>query len=836
MLIAVSWASTVDAQSPYVPPDRYGESSKEAYALIPNLGQVVDLNGSTDTDVKAYTEGSLPQMFMLKGGAMTFAWNKVDTLETTLDTTWSITVEPYGEMANRDIEPVLRSAKTSHENFYLPQCPNGITEVYGFNRVIYENVFPFIDQHVYSGPRGWKMAFVIRPGGNPSHLKYKFRGQDSLGVDVYGFLKVVLGDKWIVLPEAVAYQVATNGDMIPLNWTADFTASNNNGTIGFVVDGYDTTKALVLQIGVPPLALGGGGPLETEGTCWSTYWGGQADNVIHELATDKDANLYAAGETNSAFLTFPGNDGGMELYYGAKTLVLSKLFPTHKPKWTNYYGANTTSQWVRRVVPDGRGNVYMVGACIPSYLTPTLGVNYTPSSSNHGFITRFETVNGVMDWSTSYNNILDASVDLMDGQLVVSGYSISTIFEPATQPSGSTYYSHATGNINDAYVAKFKLDGQLMWSTYLGGTDWDQAWSVAAGSGQIAVGLRTLSEDIPLLTPNGDAYAQVFGGGGEEDIYVYRFTAAGLHEWGSYYGGSDLEHIRIGGLDIHPTNGDIAICGQTQSTDLPIEPGPGWYLSTLGNSILVGSFAAKFSGQNDGLLWSSYIQANNDYPPYYGQIMLTQARFGNNNSLFFSGHSTTANFDWAPAPSLYNASTLVNARDGFILWLDHNINMRWSTLFGGEEDSYEETINSIAYCATSNTLYASGITKANYASGEFFPLTDPGIPAYFREIAIDPKDSFISAFCLDNFTGIENQANVHPEPSIFMLNNKQLGVMGLSAGRHVVQIMDMAGRVVHRGSINAFGDAMQTVGIPTLASGIYAVSVGDAATRVRIAH
>lgn len=709
-------------------------------------------------------------------------------------------------------------------------------EVYGYNHVVYEDIFPNIDQHLYSGPRGWKMSFVIRPGGNPADLKYKFEGQDSLGVDVWGFLRVVLEERWIVLPEAVAYQVDDTGNVIPLNWTADYSASNNSGTFGFVVDAYDDTKALILHIGLPPFM--GGGP-QTPGTCWSTYWGGQANNLMHAVATDKDGHLYVTGETNSPFLTYPGNTGGVEYYFGNRTIVLSRVDPGHVPLWTTYYGANTMAQWPDRVVPDDLGHVYLVGRCNFSYLLPGPddGVDYPWTSGAHGFVAKFLSVNGTILWATGFNNILDAAIDLADDQLVVVGYTLTApLYEPPTQPPGATYYPLTFGGAHEAYVAKFRHSGELEWSTHLGGTGHDQAWGVAAGHGQIIVALRTKSDDIPLVTPvGGSAYAQAYAGDlTNNGAYFYRFTADGVHEWGSYYGGSISEDVFQECVDIDPNTGDFVIVGSTTSDDLPIVPGPGWYIGTLGNPTTVGSFATRFSGEDDALLWSTYIRPENA-PDYVG-INARYPRFGASGDLYIAGFADSDLFPWLQAQGLYYSQTLLNDRDGFLLWLDIQHTVRWATLFGGLQDNYEENITSIAYDRATDILYATGYTTANLAAGQWFPLTDPGLPAYFRGIAVDPQDSFVSAFCLATFTGVESLSRTTNNQVLRMHGASQLQCAGFASGDYELQIVDMLGRAVHRGVIVIHGTGSQTFSLPSLADGIYSVAVGEVSQRVRVTH
>ena len=55
------------------------------------------------------------------------------------------------------------------------------------------------------------------------------------------------------LPYAVAYQMNTAGDPVPLGWLANFDTDGQDGLVGFHFDTYDATKPLVLQFGgLPP--------------------------------------------------------------------------------------------------------------------------------------------------------------------------------------------------------------------------------------------------------------------------------------------------------------------------------------------------------------------------------------------------------------------------------------------------------------------------------------------------------------------------------------------------------------------------------------------------------
>ncbi|HRA17928.1 MAG TPA: hypothetical protein PLZ24_12365, partial [Flavobacteriales bacterium] len=185
---------------------------KESYGIWPNQGQITDLQGNPVPDVSFYTTGSLPRAYFRKDGSFSLVLASVDTT-TMADTLRRLDITCVGPEANYP-DPIVWEMKQRYANFYFPQCaPNGATNVHAYARVIYPEMYPLIDMQIYSGRMGQKLAFVVNPGGDPKDIELQLTGQDQLDVDIYGNLKILLDGKWVVLPEAVAYQVESNNDI-----------------------------------------------------------------------------------------------------------------------------------------------------------------------------------------------------------------------------------------------------------------------------------------------------------------------------------------------------------------------------------------------------------------------------------------------------------------------------------------------------------------------------------------------------------------------------------------------------------------------------------------------
>lgn len=144
------------AQTIYIPPDYSGEDYKKSIGFWENKGQVINTDGSPAKNVLFYSEGGLPRAYLRDRSQVSFVVARVDTNIATLDTLYRLDMRPYGPHAQA-VSPVSFVQKDWTQNFYLPWCgDSGVTDVQGYCRVVYPNIFDKIDMHFYSGSSGQK--------------------------------------------------------------------------------------------------------------------------------------------------------------------------------------------------------------------------------------------------------------------------------------------------------------------------------------------------------------------------------------------------------------------------------------------------------------------------------------------------------------------------------------------------------------------------------------------------------------------------------------------------------------------------------------------------------
>jgi hypothetical protein len=176
------------------------------------------------------------------------------------------------------------------------------------------------------------------------------------------------------------------------------------------------------------------------------------------------------------------------------------------------------------------------------------------------------------------------------GEVYVAGLTESIDF-PNT--SGGAQESKSGGN--EAFVARLDKDlTQVLQSTYLGGSGWDEARALAIHptTGEVYVAGYTESANFPKAT--GGAQNKY---GGKGDTFVARLNKDLTKILQStYLGGKGLDVAYA--LAIHPTTGEVYVAGYTESIDFPNTSGGAQKSKSGGNEAFVArlnSTLPKFS-------------------------------------------------------------------------------------------------------------------------------------------------------------------------------------------------------------------------------------------------
>ncbi len=325
---------------------------------------------------------------------------------------------------------------------------------------------------------------------------------------------------------------------------------------------------------------------------WSTYYGGNNDDGIRAACVDNNDNIIIAGISSSINnISTPGSFQAT----GPGGCFVAKFNSNGVRLWGTYfnYGA------IRSVCTDKLGNIIFCGYTSDSSGLSTPGAYHPNNLGNYdGFLVKFGP-NGNRLWGTYYggNGNEDCFSCATDNSnnILISGYTHS---DTGISTTGAAQIN--MDGVEDAYIAKFNSSGNILWSTYLGGNDYEDAYSVCADkNNNVIVGGSGISTN-GIATPG--AYKMLPDG---QDAFIVKYDSNGVKKWGTYYGGPDNIDPDFFHQVVVNKSGEIFIVGNTTATTGIATAGS--YRSS--NSGYTDGYFAKFSPLGS-LVWGSYFGGN----------------------------------------------------------------------------------------------------------------------------------------------------------------------------------------------------------------------------------
>lgn len=240
---------------------------------------------------------------------------------------------------------------------------------------------------------------------------------------------------------------------------------------------------------------------------------------------------------------------------------------------------------------------------------------------------------------------------------------------------------------SDAFIARYDDDGDLKWSTYFGGKGGDGCRAIAVRDGRIAVAGWTESE-YGLTTPN--AHKSVYDEQDGVEAFVARFNLKGHRLWGTLLGGGADDMVEAIGID---SDDDIFVAGTTRSK-MGIATA-GAHQSTIGGD--TDLFLVKF-GESGKRLWGTY---------YGGEGPESQAALvvRKESEIYIAGRTESKN-------GIATMDGLKISRSGgqdlFIVKFDGSGDREWATYFGGEKGESHPALAERG----DDRLYLAGVTNS----------------------------------------------------------------------------------------------------------------------------
>jgi hypothetical protein len=242
------------------------------------------------------------------------------------------------------------------------------------------------------------------------------------------------------------------------------------------------------------------------GLIYASYLGGNGDDQVRSIALDSSGDAYLAGWTGSSnFPTTPGAFQGAEACgaYGFVAEVNSTgsslIYSTELRGASQPSSVETVAT---SIALDAAGDAYVTGSTQATDFPVTAGAFQTSlTGSQDAFVAEVNpTGTGLVYASylggTGGQSGVGVALD-QTGDAFIAGFTDASDF-----PVTANAIQSSAGGSGDAFVAELNPTGtNLLFSTYLGGSGYDQAAALALdGAGGIYVGGLTESADFPVTS------------------------------------------------------------------------------------------------------------------------------------------------------------------------------------------------------------------------------------------------------------------------------------------------------------------------------------------------
>jgi hypothetical protein len=600
---------------------------------------------------------------------------------------------------NANVEPVGAFQQEAYYNYLMGNDPSKHASNVGlYKEAFVKEVYPGIDLRYYFDNGMLRYDYIVRPGANPNLIRFSFEGTDKTSINEKGELvfTTCFGD--VKNADLYCYQQHDKKQV-----AAKFAKQGDSW--GIALGSYNKHQTLVID----PLV-------------YSTYLGGSGIDIASDIALDASGNAFITGWTlTSDYVSTPGVFQPTSPGTFADAIV-SKLNSTGSSLVYSTFIGGSGNDNASSIDVDGAGNAYISGTTLSADYDITTGAFKTISGggNNEAFVSKLNVNGTALIYSTFIGGNFDEGaaaikVDAL-GNAYITGTTNSTNFDIT---AGALKTTHV-GADREAFITKLNATGSaLIYSTYLGGSNWDSGNSITIdNSGNAYVTGYTDSHDF-----NTTFSSFQFVNDGSTDVFVAKIntTGSGL-VYSTYLGGSGDEVGYSIAIDVI---GNAYITGTTTSTNYDVTAGVFQNTNAGANDV----FVSKLNSTGSALLYSTYIGGS---AVDGGAAIAIDA--SNNAYILGTTHSTNFPFTSGAIQTIFDGSP----SDLFISKLNNNgTALLYSTYLGG---SIGEEGSGLQLDAVDN-VYISG-----YTWSPDFDVTSGA----FQTTPVGSYDVFVSKLCMAN--------------------------------------------------------------------------------------
>lgn len=840
------------------PTDYNAEIPASSFSYYCNMGQLINTSDSLIPEIKYYTNGSSPA-FYFKDNSSSFVFAHVDANDSTSDTLHRIDMS--FEKINSTAKTYPMEETRDYLNYFLPQCPDGITKLHGNKRLVTTGLYSNIDLMYSSNQNGIKMYFIIKPGGNPADLQLLFSGASSFYLDTASNALTInssVGN--ITFDRPTAYQLTSSNTIVQITgWQCAWQTNGADSTYKFYTGAYDNSKALVIQVDEGNSTFSN---VPIESLEWSTYFGGEGDDILIDVATNNSNYAWIGGQSNSpSFPYWPGTIILNSVNLGNSiNCFIASFDAIAQRRWMSFFGGSGVEN-LNEIALDDDNNVYVVGKTFSNNFT-----NYSPYGINHStlrgsqdgfFVVLKDDGNIKCDSYIGGNGTDDVYGVSVNGtgtslNIVIVGQTDSESYFPLQNSSGS-YFQNSVKGTSDAFIMRLNNTLNNVWCSLYGGNGIEEFTDVDYTNNIAVCGITSSSDPAsshpgnPVCAPQSDGtfpncvcntstntYNQTIfgnGGGGDNDAMVVEFDATNNSLiWSTYFGGNNVENSYSNTICTYLrktprmciANKNIYITGTswTTGTSFPtFSNNPNdYYQDDTHAPNTYNLYISKFNNQREQD-WCTFFGGTGGR--YYVNDICTNL---NGNSVFITGNSNpslvASSNDYCNVPQNQNEYALCNYSQSNYMEVDPGgpvmrtfitsfntitNSLLWSTRYG-----YESPWNiNFGICANDNTLFTCGL--ALYSNDNYpYRLLDydeDNNNDYFKNFTnSNEKAGVISRFNISNISTFIDENQKETGNMLIMPNPATDFIYILSNEKNIhienIRVFDNMGKLINVFNLN----------------------------------
>lgn len=430
----------------------------------------------------------------------------------------------------------------------------------------------------------------------------------------------------------------------------------------------------------------------------------------------------------------------------AAACVASRVTFAQTLEFSSYWGTGGAAN--RTVAVDREGNIYMSGGTSQTDWPTSIGSAHAGGGESDVTVAKFSP-DGKLIWARLLGGPLEdyAYVSAVGpkGELYVAGRAGPGF--PTTPNAFDRTFNGGIGGgphkPTDAFVVKLSPDGDLLYSTYIGGNGDDNGRAIhLLPSGKLIVaGGNTTSTNLP--TDRGTIPGPVLKPrrGGNKDSWIALLSADGTSvDFCTYFGPDDDrqrrgdETIRALGAD---AAGNIWIGGTTHGSDMT--PTPDAFQKTRGSLPPAGeAYVAKLSPDGKRLVYFSWLGGSGN------DEIETEGVSDAAGNFFVAG--STASSDFPTTPGAFQRQLKGGGQgawdgDGWVAKINNDGSLAFATLYGGTTIGNEGFFGPVVD------------PRGNvYCTGRFRSIDCPVTPNAFQERKAGPpatQDAVLAVFSPD---------------------------------------------------------------------------------------